>query len=257
MTRLSIPKTVLLCLGFILVTNTTALGCWCRSPSPVLDQFEASKIVLLGRLASVSESKAGIVAERVFKGRVKVGDNLEFEQGQFADCLRGFTEEEIGERYLLYLSKPKDESLFAVSTCNRSNKVDNAFADLAYLDRMHEAAGKSRLYGYFTTSEAVALDFANLNIKITAKKTARSYSVKTDANGFFEIYDLAPGEYLIEPQMPAGWIMDVKYMFGIDDVYRKLSAYIVTVKTKRHTETRIRILRTSFVSVLGQPCLAP
>jgi hypothetical protein len=240
-------KLLLVCLALILSANVAGFGCWCVDAGPVLDQVEKSKFVIVGRLASISDAKAKIVVERVYKGWLKAGDQLDFVQGQFGDCIRGFGSGEIGQQYLFYLNSPSNARLYTASICNRSNKVARAFDDLAYLDKIGEVAGKTRLSGYFKTSEANIPNVEGLVIKITGKKNKKSYSVTTDKNGFFELYDLLPGDYIIEPQTPAGWRIDVKYMFGIDDRDSTNLTYLVTVKAKRHTATRITITNSQRV----------
>ncbi len=104
---------------------------------------------------------------------------------------------------------------------------------------MNEVAGKTRLSGYYTTAKADMPDVERLLIKITGKK---SYSLRTDKNGFFEVYDLPPGDYVVEPQIPAGWSVDGKHMFGLDNYDpTKFRGYTVTIKKKRHTSARTRI----------------
>jgi hypothetical protein len=248
MSKLLNPKMLLASVGIVLTASTAGLGCWCRTPGPVLDQIESSNMVVVGRVASVSETKAELIAERVYKGIAKPGDKLEFVQGQFGDCRRGFRKEEIGAAYLLYLGESKEEGLHVASICGRTNPIPKAFADLAYLDRIDEVVGRTRLYGYFTTAKMTAPDLENLEIKITRANSKAVWSVKTNANGLFEVYGLPPGDYIIEPQTPDGWNIDSKYMFGIDNPSKSTRAYTVTVKAGRHTETRIRIYKTEIVS---------
>lgn len=232
-------KLLLLCLALILSCHVAGFGCWCRDPGPVLKQFERSKSVIVGRLASVSEAEARLVVDRVYKGKLRVGDQLSFVQGTFGDCLRGFGSEEIGQQYLFYLDRPSKGSMYEASICNRSNRLALAFDDLAYLDRMSDVGGKTRLSGYFTTIRDDKPDVEGLLIKVTGKK---SYSVRTDKNGFFELYDLPPGDYILEPQIPARWGIDGQYMFGVEyEDPSKFKEYTVTIKAKRHTTTRIRI----------------
>ncbi len=232
-------KVLLLCFALILLTNAVAFGCWCRDAGPVLDRFESSNSVIVGRLVSVSGNEAKLVVDQTYKGKLRVGDQLRFVQGTFADCVRGFGSGEIGQKYLLYLDKPSKESTYEASTCNGSNRLSSAFDDLAYLDRMSEVAGKTRLSGYFTTARDDKPDVEGLLIKITGKK---SYSLRTDKNGFFEVYDIPPGDYIVEPQIPPRWRVDRKYMFGVaDEDSTKFKGHTETVKNKRHTSARIRI----------------
>ena len=47
------------------------------------------------------------------------------------------------------------------------------------------------------------IDVEGKRIKIIGKD--KTYEAKTDKDGIFEIYDLPPGKYFVEPEMPAGW----------------------------------------------------
>lgn len=232
-------RKLLLCLAIVLSASVTGFGCWCRDPGPVLDRFENSKSVVVARVASVGETEATLVVDRVYKGKLRSGVALRFRQGVFTDCVRGFESEEIGGRYLLYLGKPPKDSFYEASTCNGSNKLASAFDDLAYLDRMAEVAGKTRLSGYFTTASSDNPDVEGLLVRITGKRN--SYTLTTDKNGFFEVYGLAPGDYIIEPQIPEHWKIDRKYMFGDEDNSANFKGFTGTIKSMRHTLARIRI----------------
>ena len=73
--------------------------------------------------------------------------------------------------------------------------------------RVQVPFGPRKVMGCVT---ALAEESAHTNLKpiikiIGAQKT---YETKTDKGGVFEIYDLPPGKYSIEPEMPAGWKID-------------------------------------------------
>ncbi len=230
---------------FVASMNAVTYACWCRDRGPVLEEFEGAKLVVVARVLSVGELKAVMGVERVFKGKVKEGDQLNFIQGQFSDCVISFQPSEVGQKYLFYLGMPttrlgKKEPLYEAFVCGRSSKLARAFDDMAYLDRISEVRGKTRISGYFETRLADPPNFEGLIVRIKRKK--KSYFVKTDQNGYFEIYDLSPGEYVIEPEIPAGWQVDQKYMFGLNES-RPFHGYTVTVKAKHHTSTKIRLIR--------------
>ncbi|MEP6947253.1 MAG: hypothetical protein ABJA02_15140 [Acidobacteriota bacterium] len=63
----------------------------------------------------------------------------------------------------------------------------------------------------------------------------------TDKNGFFEVYDVAPGDYIVTPQVPIGWQIGYSQKSGVD--INKTLSYELNVKSKRHTTTRIPIFR--------------
>jgi len=256
MSQTQILRRLFLCLALILSAYVAGFGCWCRDPGPVFDQFERSKSVIVGRLAAVTETEAILVIDRVYKGELGVGDQLRFVQGTFGDCIRGFDSDEIGQQYLFYLDRPLKGSMYEASTCNRSNRLTLAFDDLAYLNKLPDVAGKTRLSGFFKSDEANAPNLEGLSIAVLGMK--RNYFLKTDKNGFFEIYDLLPGDYRIEPSMPPEWRMDWKRMFGPDfSDASKYTSFVETVKQNRHTFTRILITKAGPHSIYPSIWFAP
>ncbi|HEX2640519.1 MAG TPA: hypothetical protein VHL50_08110, partial [Pyrinomonadaceae bacterium] len=192
---------------------------------------------------------ATMVVDTVYKGDVKVGQELTFRQGGGADCVWTYDEDDIGNKYLLYLGKPtvghpffpEEEGaapdakpMYSVIACGRSRSIVRAGDDLAYLDNMARVRGKTRLSGTFTSwSGEDSSTFANRKVKITGG--GRSWFARTDKNGVYEIYDLPPGDYSIEPEIPFGWkingYMLERSMSGSGGQRLGIS---VTVKAKRH-----------------------
>jgi hypothetical protein len=84
---------------------------------------------------------ATLRVERVFKGTVKVRDELVFGQGGGADCIWTFNEKTVGEEFLFYLASPdrysdrsylpsQDPGLWFAFGCGRSNRLERATDDL-------------------------------------------------------------------------------------------------------------------------------
>ena len=81
--------------------------------------------------------------------------------------------------------------------------AEGAAEDLLYLDNMNRLRGKTRVSGTIARWEYPDFDVANRNIRIVGEK--QTYERKTDANGVFELYDLPPGKYVLETDIPKGW----------------------------------------------------
>jgi hypothetical protein len=64
----------------------------------------------------------------------------------------------------------------------------------------------------------VELNVAGRKIRIVG--ASGTYETKTDENGIFEIYDLPPGKYRLEPEIPAGLIIDASWMWHSEAVLR-------------------------------------
>ena len=221
------------CVALLLTATETANACLCGQRPPVLDAFEQSDEVVILRAISVEKAEGtqeedfvnGIksttmVVEKVFKGRLKVRDEIVFAQGNGADCLSTFDEESVDQQFLFYLTRPEKLSyygpsrkpgLWLVSYCGRSTELDGAGEDLLYLEKMTKVRGKTRISG----SIGGGYDFEDLDVdrkKIKIIGPNKTYETKTNKDGVFEIYGLPPGKYFVEPETPSGWKMDPDYL---------------------------------------------
>src|SRR5262245_743055 len=78
-----------------------AHACSCGPRPTVLDSYDSSDVVAILRVASVEKAgdnyvdgvrSATLVVEKVFKGNLKVNDQVVFAQGGGADCVWTFNE---------------------------------------------------------------------------------------------------------------------------------------------------------------------
>lgn len=205
----------------------TANACSCGPQPTVLDAFDRSDEVVILRAISVEKAedndkehfvdgvrRTTMVVEKVFKGKLKVRDQIVFGQGGGADCIWTFDEKAVGQQFLFYINRPEKRSAsdyrpsieaglwFAVG-CGRSRGLAGATEDLLYLENLKKLSGKTRISGTFGGWQNPDLDVENKRIKIIGVK--KTYETKTDGHGVFEIYDLPPGKYFIEPETPDGW----------------------------------------------------
>ena len=208
-----------------LLSSRTAEACSCGPTPTVLDSFNRSDFVVIvsvvsvekaepketappGRMSDGSNYVDGVKStstrvEQVFKGTLKVGDEMIFVQGGGADCIWTFSEEDIGKKFLFYLRRLKDSTRWMAGTCGRNRPIDYAGDDLLYLNNLNKVRNKTRISGTlgfrYTTGESLA------GRKIRIIGTKRTHEIKTDDNGVFEIYDLPAGRYFVEPEIPKGW----------------------------------------------------
>jgi hypothetical protein len=228
----------------IALSASAVLGCSCMAKPTVLDSFEGSELTVVARLASVEKTRekkdeddihyirsATMVVIKVFKGDVKPGQELKFAQGGGADCVWTFDEDWIGEDFLFYLGRPtkghpfiddeeedeeegegdqkidkarSGELMYRAGTCGRSRSIENARDDLSYLENVEKYRGRTRLSGRFG-AWWFNDDFRGADIKLKIVGKSKSYSAKTDKDGYFELYDLLPGEYVVTVASPFGW----------------------------------------------------
>lgn len=214
--------------ALILTVTKPANACSCGPRPTVLDSFEGSDEVVIVRAVAVEkvQDKEGrryvndiksttMVVEKVFKGKLKVRDEIVFGQGGGADCIWTFSEKSVGSQFLFYLDRPeklsfpvvpsRDEGLWFAFTCGRLSRLEDAAEDLLYLENLSKVRGKTRISGSLH-SDYPQFDLEGQKIKIIGPK--KTYQTKTDKDGVFEIYDLPPGKYVIEPETAPGWKVD-------------------------------------------------
>lgn len=226
--------TVVVVSALIVMTAQAISACSCGAKPTVLDAFDRSEDVIIAQVKSVEKTGgalyrykgyrgASMTVQRVFKGNLKIGDELFFEQGGGADCIWTFDDSWIGETVLIY-DTPYDGLRFVVA-CGRSRVVGAATDDLLYLENLERVRGKTRISGEyrfgFSQEPPAGESVAGKSIRITGKQG--NYVAVTDKNGVYELYDVPEGEYLISAEIPKGWRID-KYMLSrspsIDPAYR-------------------------------------
>ena len=199
--------------------------------------------------------------EQVFKGTLKVGDEMIFAQGGGADCLWTFNEQVIGEKFLFYLRRWKDSTEWVAVTCGRSRHVDYAGDDLLYLNNLNKVRNKTRISGTLQFYRETDESLAGRKIRIIGAK--RTHELITDDNGVYEIYDLPAGRYFVEPEIPKGWKVERFWLDHSPSLDRnakeKLSARIpIVLEANKHAGLDIMLEIDNFVrghiyDPLGQP----
>ncbi len=168
----------ILCCAFLLSTAQTATACSCGPRPNVLDSFEGSDEVVIVKVLSVEKVEdkdkdkdeedeehyvdgvrsATLIVEKVFKGKLKVRDEIVFGQGGGGDCIWTFNEKEIGKQYLFYLTRPEkfsdgtylpsqEPDLWFAVGCGRSSDLKRATEDLLYLENLKKRRGQTRISG--------------------------------------------------------------------------------------------------------------
>ncbi|HEY0429512.1 MAG TPA: hypothetical protein VGC76_17160 [Pyrinomonadaceae bacterium] len=224
-------------------------ACSCVRSGTVDTEFEETPNVVVLKLRSVEKYADGekgygyggvkqskLTVEKVFKGNLKVGQELTFAQGGGADCIWTFSEEAIGTEFLFYLGEKPKNNLWTAGTCSRSNAAKYAAADLLYLEKLGKVKGQTRLSGALTQIFESAVKGEESDYKLLAGRkilvsgNGKNIELKTDENGVYEIYDLPAGKYKITPEKIAG------YQFTDE----KSGSFEVEIKAKNHTEQDFR-----------------
>jgi hypothetical protein len=272
-------------LSAFLGTIQTAHACSCGPQPTVLDSYDHSDVVVILRALTVEIAEdtnehhyvdgvrsTTMVVEKVFKGKLKVNDQIVFGQGGGADCIWTFDEESVGHEFLFYLDTPGkssrdylDPELWYAVSCGRSNGLSGATDDLLYLENMEKVRGKTRISGTIGRWPTPPdLNVEGKKIKIIGPK--KTYQVKTDSHGVFEIYDLPPGKYLIEPEVPAGYKIDpfmIRYSPSVvrndsDEPELKKKQVAITLEPKKHAGVDIafeidNVVRGKVLDPQGKP----
>jgi len=250
MTSVRSPLAII-ALGLLLLGRIAVEACSCGPRPTVLDSFEGSKIVATMKLVSVDKigekqdqydiryiRSSKLLVQKVYKGNVKPGDALTFAQGGGADCVWTFDEDEIGHEYLFYLADPTkghpmfgegdprsaDGPMYYAIGCGRSSGIAGAKDDLSYLNNLSKVQGKTRLSGQFRPWYGVVdpPDLGNIKIHVVGK--SKTWEIKTDKEGFYELYDLPPGDYFVKADLPFGWKYD-DYMLDKSPSLARSSPY--------------------------------
>jgi hypothetical protein len=121
------------------------------------------------------------------------------------DCEYKF---EVGETYFVYanLGAKKDRTLTVPQ--NRTRKLEEAAADLEFVNELPRAAPTAAIFGRIIRSDRnlQGVDQERLplaGIKVTARGGERTFEALTDAGGNYELKDLPPGSYQVTPAYPA------------------------------------------------------
>jgi len=81
--------------------------------------------------------------------------------------------------------------------------VESAKDDLLYLENIDKVRGRTRVSGKVTRDGGDDENYAGQQVRIIGKH--KSYIATTDKDGVYELYDLPPGRYTVEPVLQPGW----------------------------------------------------
>jgi hypothetical protein len=109
--------------------------------------------------------------------------------------------------------------------------------------------GKTRVSGTLD-QEDDELDVVGRKIWIMGKD--KVYETKTDKDGVYELYDLPPGRYVLQPELPAGWRIS-REAIGTTTIINKkrqiLTRHVVfTLKPRQHAAIDLSFVLNNVVS---------
>lgn len=280
--------TVMLFSTFLfLLAQQNTFACSCGTMPTVLDEYENSESVVIARAVSVEKENevkdeyypdniksTKWVVEKIYKGTLRVGEEILIGQGSGADCGFVFKESIVGNQFLFYLQRRETSTdknappIFAVSFCGKSAFLQGAANDLLFLDNLDKVRGKTRISGELYCSDELCPSPANIEIKFIGK--SKTFTIKTDKNGFYQIYNLPAGLYLIEAKLSPGWKADDNSYslfrtrgfipFYAEEKMKKplLNQFYIRLGEKGHVEFDFTIvpdnsIRGKVISPVGKP----
>jgi hypothetical protein len=207
---------------FVIEQKSYACSCGLSHPSPG-DAFASADVVIVGAVMKIdpeiskgfAPQVAYVQVEKSYKGYEEA--EIVFHQPGHS-CSPTYN---AGERHLFYVNRTK-ENRWEVYGCGRSRSFDDAGDDLMYLDALPESAQRTRLSGTISHYENLPQKgfsrIGNLGgIKVRIIGDKKTWELYTDGNGVYEKYDLPPGKYAIEPEIPAGMKILFPHFFGLLD----------------------------------------
>jgi 5-hydroxyisourate hydrolase-like protein (transthyretin family) len=214
MSRHSILSVVVFALVTLVLMSTprTTRACMCPMIEPDVAYQNASivftgtvdKITELtretpreGQLAMTSDGRiVRIAIEEYFKG---TGDSEIELRGENTSCDIHF---ETGKRYIVYASQNAQTGALGAFSCSRTRLLeDYAKPDLSYLRRIKRGERPTMLYGFAFKNSAESATRGQPEplgeLTVTIEGEGKRLELKTDARGYFETFDLQPGNYRI------------------------------------------------------------
>jgi hypothetical protein len=213
-----------LSLLFFLAGPRPIFACSCVGNGSVENSFAQATNVVVLKLQGVEKALAGdtygyggikhskLVVEQSFKGALKAGQVLTFRQGGGGDCVWIFSEESVGSEFLLYLpDSPGKDGLWSGPQCSRSGSVSYRDLDLRYIKEREKRLGKTRISGRLSKRVESAVEGGGFqylslpNRKVSISGNGRTFETVSDDLGNYEMYDLEPGTYTIDPEAVPGF----------------------------------------------------
>ena len=191
---------LLLTATFLLAQQNT-IACSCGPIWTVLDEFQMSELTITAKAVSFIKNNKNdvyfrnnitavkMVVEKVYKGNVKVGDEILIGQDNDSGvwCAWSFEETVIGKEFLFYLDDRKmkldknSRPIYYVSFCGKSTSLDQATGDLLFLDNLSKLHGKTRISGRIKCYNKLCPSAVNIEVKFTGE--GKTFTTRTDKNG--------------------------------------------------------------------------
>lgn len=207
-------------LGILLLCPRPSFACSCTGSISVCGGFAMAEAVFVGTVTRVENQTAkddqgrsyivGQVARMQVDEAFKGANEPELIFRSFGTSCDVRYEE--GQHWLVYARYDKKEKTWSIGACGRSTRLEAGADDLLYLRGLPGSAQKTRLSGHLIDRDGKSL----MGVKVKIIGERQTYEVFTDKNGVYEIYDLPPGKYTVEPETP----LNLKLWFAMATAIR-------------------------------------
>lgn len=251
----TIFRRALIVFAILLALPVAAAACRCVPGIAVDRQYDNAQVVGIFKFHSVDvkydekgkgQTIVNFIAEKVYKGEVKPGQTIAVPEWGNTACAYYFGNSSVGEEFLFfpYPGRTSSGDLWTVHGCTGSKPLKDAAADMLYLDNTATVRAKTRLYGTIVTywkKQARTEPLADL--PVTVRGNGKTYHLRTDQNGVYEIYGLPPGEYRVTPAAIDEWNAEFNERFGSSPAIVKAKAG--TVRDFRYYPEKLKIVPTA------------
>ena len=230
MNRLFLAWLLLLC-----AIPATVLGCSCMTQPPNY-AFNDARVVFIGRMLGgthkmslkdqagrsyvIESGEVRFAIEEIFKGSQTEQITIHIESNEDNTC--GPYGLRRGERYVVYAYAGDQNPTLYTGACTRTEPVtsESAKADLEFLHNLPPAGIGGEINGEIYADlkdPAKAAPLPDVRVKIIGPGD-QVITAFTDKNGQFNVKQLKPGKYKVEPEFPANYNSERKYEeVNIDD----------------------------------------
>lgn len=191
---------------FLGLATRSVSACVLVEPFPSVSQkYADSDLVVIATVISVTngpgEQTVEFQVRQTFKG--KPASRI-FAHQPRTNCDPDFIED-IGNTFLLYLAGgPNGLPQRVIAALG--GRFDREKEDLLWLKKLPGALDRTRIAGTVSVYQEQPFAFvkAVAGVKVRIFNSKNSFEVTTDENGVYEVWDLPPGKYQIEPELPQG-----------------------------------------------------
>jgi uncharacterized protein DUF1416 len=278
MPRHSFLSVLVLALAVLLSVSHSSRACVCGAIEPDV-AYQNAFLVFTGTVEKVTELTreavhdgksvmasdgrvTRITVEEYFKGTG--GPEIELRGGN-TSCDIGF---EAGKRYIVYASQNRQTGAFEAFSCSRTRLFDDyAKADISYLRRAARGERPTMLYGFAfkNTGDSAKRGQPDplAELAVTVQGEGKRLELKTDARGYFEAFDLPPGNYRIHTgvtgKLRGADAQTVELGSGVSSVMFRtttlgsLSGRVVDREGNSVSELQVELLQAGSGQVSGRP----